>query len=156
VVATLDAGIGWSVEREPSSSGQVVVEDGAAGLRYTLGGAAKGSQYAALAHPLTLPADASAIAFRGSSAAPIRLSVQVRVPRGREGERWERSVYLDAEPREVVVPIGEMQPIGPVSSAHPQLSGVDSLLFVVDREHAAPGSSGSFQVRDVRILGARQ
>jgi hypothetical protein len=156
VVATLDAGIGWAVEREPNSSGQVAVEDGGASLTYTLGSAAKGSQYAALAHPLALPADAFAIAFRGTSDAPIRLSVQVRVPSRREGERWERSVYLDREPREIVVPIADMQPIGPVSSPRPRIDVVDSLLLVVDREHATPGSSGAFQVRDVRILGARR
>lgn len=156
VIATLDAGIGWVVEHDASSSGRATVEDGAAALAFTLGGAAKGSPFVALSHPLTLPPDASAIAFRIAADAPSRISVQIRVPRAKDGERWEKSVYVEREPREVVVPIAEMQPIGPVTTSRPPLGAVDSLLLVVDREHALAGAAGSLRVRDVRILGTRQ
>ena len=50
-----------------------------------------------------------------------------------------------------------MVPAGRVSSATPALAAVDSLLFVVDREHAVPGASGRVSIEDVRVLGtARQ
>jgi hypothetical protein len=117
--------------------------------------AAGGSPFVALAHPLTLAAEARALAFSGAAASPMRVSVQVRLPKGRDGERWARSVYLDATPRDLVVPIADMRPAGETSSPAPVASRIDSLLFVVDRVHAAPGAQGRFSVWNVRVLGHR-
>ena len=155
VVATIDSGAGWSVERDPASSGNATAGQPTTTLDYGLGPAPHGSQFVALAHPVKLPAAAAAVAFKGVASAPMRVSVQLRVPKGRDGERWERSVYLDATPREVVVPLAEMRPAGTVSQAAPAIAAVDSLLLVVDRVHAHPGAAGRFGVSNVRILGAK-
>jgi hypothetical protein len=85
----------------------------------------------------------------------MRVSVQQRAPKGRDGERWERSIYLDATPREVVVPLADMRPAGTVSQAALPLAAVDTLLLVVDRVHARPGAAGRFGVSNVRVLGAK-
>ena len=67
--------------------------------------ARRAGQYAAMAVPL--PATTSAAFDRdrpdGRSAAPMRVSVQLRIPHG-AALRWQRSVYLDAtSPRDVSV-----------------------------------------------------
>jgi hypothetical protein len=153
VVATIDPRQGWSVEHEESSAGATTTGAEATRLEYRLGAAPRGSQFVALSHPIGLPAAASAIAFTASAAAPMRVSVQLRVPKGHDGERWVRSVYLDAAPRELRVPLADMRPAGAVSSQLPAVERVDSLLFVVDRVHAKAGSAGEFSVSNVRVLG---
>jgi hypothetical protein len=152
-LATVDARTGWSVEREESSSGTATAGESATRLDFRLGPARRGAQYVALAHPVRLPAGSEAIVFDASASAPMRVSVQLRVPRGRDGERWERSVYLDGTPRQVLVRLDDMRPAGAVSSPSPRAAAVDSLLLVVDRVHASAGAAGSFSVSGVRVVG---
>jgi len=155
VLATIDPEGGWTVERDASSSGDAARDDRGTALHFTLGPAGKGSQFVALAHPLTLAPESRAIAFSGVAESPMRVSVQVRLPKGRDGERWACSVYLDATPRDLVVPLADMRPAGATSTASPVPARIDSLLFVVDRVHAAPGATGRFSLSEVRVLGAR-
>ena len=82
----------------------------------------------------------------------MRVSVQLRVPAVGEGLRWQRSVYLDASPREVVVPFAEMTALGNTPAGPPRVSDIRTLLFVVDRVNAVAGSTGRFVVRDVRFF----
>jgi hypothetical protein len=137
----------WRVEHDPSSSGSMA---GAISLAYRLGAGPARSQFVALVHEGRLPAAATGLAFRGTADAPMRVSVQLRIPGGTEGERWARSVYLDATPRDIVVPFAEMRPAGPTRSSVPRPAAVTSILFAVDRVHAKAGSAGRFTIERTR------
>ena len=80
----------------------------------------------------------------------MRVSVQVRVPSRREGERWQRSVYVDETPRDLSVFLDDLRPIGPTSSWKANLSKADTLLLVVDTTNARPGAAGRVRFEDLR------
>jgi hypothetical protein len=68
----------------------------------------------------------------------MRASLQVRTPPG--GERWIRSVYLDTRPHDIVVPFDDMTSIEQGTRGRIPLTGVDSVLLVVDTTNTAPGA----------------
>jgi hypothetical protein len=91
----------------------------------------------------------------------MRLSVQLREP-GREagaegggeaaaeaGERWHRSVYLDATPRDITVYFDDLTPRGVTSRPQPTLANVHSILFVVDTVNTPLGGNGTIWIDDV-------
>jgi hypothetical protein len=119
-------------------------------LRYGLGGTRSDSPYAALVAPAGTLKDYDRVVFTARASQPMRLSVQIRVPTGGDGERWHRSVYLDPEPREITVFFDDMRPRGQTSQPRPDLSAVHALMFVVDTVNTRPGSSGQFWIDDVR------
>jgi hypothetical protein len=88
------------------------------------------------------------LAFRAQAAAPMRVSVQVRDPAG--GERWIRSVYVDASERVASVRFADMRQ---AEGAHRPvaIAQVDSILFVVDTTNTAPGEAGELWIGDVRL-----
>ena len=147
----------WHVEHEALSEARVTRAEPPAErgclFAYRLQPGEPAGQFAALARPLepgsVLTADR--IRFRARSAAPMRLSVQVREPRGRDGQRWQRSVYLDEEPREVTVSLDDMRPIGPTDSERPARARIDSLLLVIDTTNALGGTTGWVWLSDVRL-----
>ncbi len=65
------------------------------------------------------------------------------------GDRWQRSIYLDADPRDVIVRFAEMTPVGSSGAFDPALA--DTLLFVVDTTNTAPGTAGSFTLENLRV-----
>jgi hypothetical protein len=69
----------------------------------------------------------------------MRLSVQLRAPGSGEGERWQRSVYLDQTPRSIQVFFDDFRPLGATKSSTPVLASVQSILFVVDTVNAKIG-----------------
>ena len=77
----------------------------------------------------------------------MRVSVQARHPKS--GERGQRSIYLDTEPRDVIVRFAEMTSVG--STGTIDLSLADTLLFVVDTTNTLPGTSGSFTLENLRV-----
>jgi hypothetical protein len=79
----------------------------------------------------------------------MRLSVQLRVPRG-GGRRWQRSVYVDTVPADLVVPLSEMTAIEGASGRRMHLDRADSLLFVVDTVNTAPGTAGEIWLDSIR------
>jgi hypothetical protein len=81
---------------------------------------------------------------------PLRLSVQLRVPRQEQGERWHRSVYLDPTPRTVMVYFDDLTPRGATSERRPPLSEVQSVLFVVDTVNTSVGTNGQIWIDDVK------
>jgi hypothetical protein len=81
---------------------------------------------------------------------PMRMSVQLRVANGGMGERWRRSVYLDATPREISVLFDDMTAVDPGTPRRPDLAAVRSVLFVVDTVNAKAGDSGQVWLDDVR------
>ena len=158
--------VAWTIERHAGSEGrvqQVQEGDGTPALefRWHLAGGMRTGQYAALVRPIDGRALAAAgvtqVAMTAAAARPMRASVQIRVPDGR-GLRWQRSVYLDATPRAIAIPLREMTPIEAPPGAPLALSKADTLLVVVDTVNTVPGTSGLVRVSRVswqRTAGRR-
>lgn len=144
----------WDAERSPGSRAALDRQGGGIALRYSLAGGSEAAPFAALSATTRIDSRATGIALRGSSERPMRISVQVRIPNGAEGERWRRSVYLDSTVREVVVPFSSMLSTdhGPNVKLTPRLGEVRTVLFVVDTVNARPGTSGRFVLDEVRLF----
>jgi PHP domain len=82
------------------------------------------------------------VSFRGSASRPMRLSVQLRQPGGRDGQRWRRSVYLDTVARDITILFADMRPAGPTGGLKPDMAQIEDLLFVVDTTNTLPGTAG--------------
>jgi hypothetical protein len=141
--------LAWRVENDPASSGRLSVEAGAVTVRYTLGEGSRGNQFVAAVSDLTEAAGFDALVFRGRAAKPMRLSAQLRFPP--DDRRWVKSVYIDSEERELVVPVGQMLAADRNGARLPDPATARSLLFVADLVNAKPGSSGEFTITDVRF-----
>jgi hypothetical protein len=120
-------------------------------LRYAVGGAASSSPYAAFA----LSTDASIaeydrLVFTARADRAMRLSVQLREPRGADGERWHRSVFVGTEPREITVYFNDLRPLG-TSRERPTMASIDSILFVMDTVNTPLGGNGRIWVDDVKF-----
>lgn len=152
---------GWSWEGDATSQAAVdlaaLVTGARVRLRYGLSGGAKVGQYAAAA--VDTPggaADADGVRFLVRGDGPMRISLQVRaeVP-GAEPERWERSVYLDANEAERTVRFADMRPVGTTHSPTPPTAGIRTIMFVVDTTNSRPGSSGRLWLGAVRLVTAK-
>jgi hypothetical protein len=153
----LDRLADWHIENEVHSAASVARAEPPGAdecvMPYRLGPGVPAGQFVALVRAVDaatlLPFDR--VSFRARSAAPMRLSVQVRAPGGRDGQRWQRSVYLDQTPRDVTIFFTDMRPIGPTDSEKPDRRTVDGLLFVVDTTNAAGGTTGEIRLSGVRL-----
>jgi hypothetical protein len=140
----------WHVEKDADSAGQVTHAEPPAGpVEFRYGLAEDGDRpYAALVisvgNALT---SQTRLAFRAHATRLMRISVQARHPQS--ASRWQRSVFLDTTPREIVVLFNDMRPIGNAGAFDP--AQVDTVLFVVDRINSVPGSSGTITVADLRV-----
>jgi hypothetical protein len=139
----------WRLEKDPRSAGQVSEVSGGFDVTYTLGDGARASQFVAAAADVSLPL-MSGLAFSGSAERPMRVSVQLRFPA--EGERWVKSVYLDRQPRDLVVRIADMAPAERPDSQLPDVTRASSILFVVDLTNATPGGRGGFRISGLRTV----
>lgn len=151
---------GWRVEQHPASvtrltSATLTPTNAAWTLAWRLGAGPPAGQYAAIAVPLPpkFLTRADRISFTARGAAPMRLSVQLRVPDGPERGRWCRSVYLSPSPSPVSVPIREMTPVDAAPGVALARDRVDALLLVVDTVNTLPGTSGELWVSGVRVEG---
>lgn len=145
----------WTVEQSDASAGALDVAPAVGGtqlsFRYALGGTASASPFAALVMPAgPALAQYDRLLFTARADRPMRVSVQLRTPRGAVGERWHRSVFLDQTPREIAVAFDDMTPRGFTATAAPVLSEVEAILFVVDTVNTALGGSGQIWIDDVR------
>ena len=145
----------WAIETSLASRAALDVVSGVRGqelaLRYALGGAASASPFAAFA--LTAGPDVAnhdRLVFTARADRPMRLSVQLREPAGEAGHRWQQSVYLDTEPREVTVHFDDVRPVGDTPRARPTLASVASILFVVDTVNTPLGGNGRIWIDDVK------
>jgi hypothetical protein len=59
-------------------------------------------------------------------------------------------VYLDQTPRAIAIRFDDMRPRGTTAQAQPDLTRVESILFVVDAVNAETGTNGQFLLDDVR------
>ena len=148
----------WRVEQHPASVTRLVPtvltpNNTAHTLSWQLGGGVPAGQYAAIAVPL--PTDffrgADRVSFTGRSAAPMRVSVQVRL--SATGARWQRSVALSTSPSDVSVALRELTPVDAEPGTPLDLGGVDAILVVVDTVNTAPGSAGEVWISELRAEG---
>jgi hypothetical protein len=144
---------GWAVERSDRAQGVLDVTTTVDGtelsLRYALGGSLADAPFVALTMLAGPVARYDRLTFTARAVRPMRVSVELRVPDGGDGQRWHRSVYLDETPRVVTVFFDEMTARGTASEPGPDLSAVNAVLFVVDTVNADPGSNGQFWIDDV-------
>lgn len=141
----------WTIEADGSSVGTVALAGESLVFDFRLGPGEPAGQYAALVAPVREQGGFDRLVFRAHASSPMRLSVQLRLPGGRDGLRWRRSVYIDTEPREIVVRLEDLEPVGGVTSQQPLVAPVQSVLFVVDTVNTAPGSSGRVELGGVGL-----
>jgi hypothetical protein len=140
----------WAVERERHSRATLSgAGTSAVDLDYGLAPAVFANQYVAVVQAVDHVDAYDRLQFRARADRPMRVSVQIRLPSRTGGERWQRSVYLDRDARDTSVFLDDMRPIGPTSSWTPDLSKVNTVLFVIDTTNARPGASGRVRLEDV-------
>jgi len=141
----------WHMEKNEGSDARVAHTDPPTGpveFTFRLADGARRGQYAALGISMgNALTDRTRIRFRAHASRPMRVSVQARRPRS--GERWQRSIYLGTEPRDIAVPFTDMRPVDSGGRFDPSL--VDTVLFVVDTVNTLPGTAGSFSSLDLRV-----
>ena len=145
----------WTVEHAPQSAGAIdrlpTVTGSQLAFRFALGGARSQSPYAAMVMPAGSDiGQYDRLIFTGRASRPMRVSVQLRVPDGNAGQRWQRSVLLDTTPREVTVLFDDMRPRGVTTAPRPVPGEVESVLFVIDTVNADTGTNGQFVIDDVK------
>jgi hypothetical protein len=152
---------GWVVEMDPESRAAINATPTVGGrelaFRYALRGGAIAGQYAALVYGLEGEGRAAGIeghdrvTFLARANRPMRIEVQLRQPGGRDGERWQRSIYLDEQPRDVTIFFDDLVPVGRTARRRPEASKVQALLFVVDTNHTLPATAGIVWLDDVKL-----
>jgi len=145
---------GWQIEKADASDAAMDVIGALGGsqllLRFAISGTAAESPYVAFVMPATATvAMYERLVFTARADRPMRLSLQLRAPAG-DGERWRRAVYLDSTPRTIDVAFADFRSVGSASASAPDLSKVDSILFVIDTTNTKAGSNGQIQVDDIR------
>jgi hypothetical protein len=145
---------GWQIEKADASDAAMDVIGALGGsqllLRFAISGTAAESPYVAFVMPATATvAMYERLVFTARADRPMRLSLQLRAPGG-DGERWRRAVYLDSTPRTIDVAFADFRSVGSASASAPDLSKVDSILFVIDTTNTKAGSNGQIQVDDIR------
>jgi hypothetical protein len=133
----------WRVERDPASTGQLVREAGALRFEYALGPGRPASQYAAAVVPIDASTGFDRVQLTVRADRPMRVSVQVRLPGPRGGQRWRRSAYIDDQWRTIVLPLSRFVPADRPTSQQPIASVIRELLVVVDTVNALPGARGA-------------
>jgi hypothetical protein len=148
-------GTSWTVERGPGSRAALdrTAED--ITLRYGLADRELPAPSAALVWRSTVDSRATGLAFVGRADRPMRISVQVRTSAGGEGPRWQRSVYLDETPRDVLVAFSDMNPVAPGGAGPVSVRDLRALRFVVDTVNTTPGSSGQVTFDHIRFVSPR-
>jgi len=83
---------------------------------------------------------------------PMRVSVQLRGGAGEaEGERWERSIYVDPTQQDRTVYFDDLMPVGHTHTFRPDLADIRGVLFVVDARNTRPGDSGRIWIRKAAL-----
>jgi hypothetical protein len=144
----------WHIEKDGESTGNwgTTVDGGVIRhtLRYQLGRHGASPFVALVTFDAGAMRDATRIAFRAGADRPMRLSVQVRLLDGAVERRWQRSVYLSPEPRDLEVSFADMRAAGTGTREAFAPARIHSLLFVVDSVNARPGDAGALWVERIR------
>jgi hypothetical protein len=144
----------WRIEKDDRSNGLAETTGRDDLIRHTLRyelGREGPSPYVALT-TLDVGAmhDASRLAFRAAADRPMRLSVQVRLVDGTVDRRWQRSVYLSPDARDVTVSFEDMRVAGTGAREAFAPARIHSLLFVVDTVNTRPGDGGVLWIEGIR------
>lgn len=150
VVVALDPGQ-WTIEREPSSEGRFAARDSVIQFDYRLAPGVPHGQYAALVNGVRRDTGVTRVRFTARASAPMRLSVQVRLPGSRDGQRWRHSVYLDTAPRTVELRLEDFEPADVATTNRPIAASLHALMFVVDTVNTLPGTSGAVWIADIAL-----
>ena len=141
----------WSAEQHsPDSSGALTIDGGAMRFDYRLGGGTPSGQFAALTGLVGADAGIDRVTFTARADRPTRVSLQVKLPRG-NAVRWRRSVYLDQTERTITVRLPEFEPADVVTTSRPNVTPLQSVLFVLDTLNSATGSSGTLWISRVSL-----
>jgi hypothetical protein len=141
----------WRVEHDPSSTAAIDPTPASVRLEVVLGDGAPAGQYAAAVASVTPSGEIGFVQFTARASAPVRLSVQLRAPREKDGLRWRRSVYVDPTERTYVLPIGEFDGITHREPIAPFLVRIDATLFVVDTLNSTPGTRVSVWISGAAV-----
>ncbi len=142
----------WVIEKHAASEATITTEGGEVGLAYRLAPGRPNGQYAAMAYPVGGEDSFDRITLTMRASAPMRVSVQVKLPAGVDGERWSRSVFVDQTPRTVTLRLQDFAPADRQTTRRPIVSRLRSLLVVVDTAHTTPGSAGTVWVSGVTLM----
>ena len=145
----------WKVEHEETSLVAIdstpSVDGRELALRYALSDSDT-SPFAALVREGALDLNRfNVIRFLIRGDAAQRVSVQLRDSKAAEDVRWARSVYVNTEPREVLIRLQDMRPVAESGSWPPQADEPVALMFVVDTLNTAPATSGVLWIDNIRI-----
>jgi hypothetical protein len=156
-VVPVPADARWQVERDETSTGAVSVQEDAVRLVFQLGAGQPHGQYAALVSSIGGEAGNGEtgfdrVTFVARASRPMRISLQARLARGKDGERWRRSVYVDATPRTITVRLEDLAPVGVTTTRRPHVAPIEGLLVVVDTVNTKPGTAGELWISGV-VLG---
>jgi hypothetical protein len=148
---------GWSVEQDPLSDGRMTIEPGRVRFDYRLGEGLARGQYAAVVYGPEGNDGVQTVSFVAAASAPMRVSIQVRLPdgRGRTGQRWRKSIYVSETPTPFVLRLQDFEPADRPTVRRPIVTPIQSLLFVLDTVNSRPGATGTLWLSDV-ILGVNR
>ncbi len=152
IVRALNEAALWAIERHEPSTGELTSNGGEVGLAFSLAPGRASGQYAAMAYPLSGQDRFDAVTMTLRADPPMRVSIQWRVPRGVDGDRWQRSVYAAATPRTVTLDLQDFAAVGAGLAAAPPLELVRSLSLVVDTWHTRPGAAGRVWISGVSLV----
>ena len=147
----LSAGI-WAIEKHAGSSGGVAVEGAGQRFSYALAGGESSGQYAAAVRATDNAEAWDTVVVTARAAAPARVWVQLRLTDSGSGQRWGRSIYLDATPRTYRLPIRDFAPLEPrPTGLRPNVVQVRAVLLVADTVNTRPGGQGAVIVERIGL-----
>jgi hypothetical protein len=139
----------WRTETDPSSLAALNaiqrVNGANLGFRYGLSGGTPVGQFAAAAVDFEGGiGDYSHVTVTVSADHPSRIALRARATLGdrAHSEAWQRSIYLDEEPRTYTIAFSDMTPVGETSAPNPVAPSVYSIVFAVGSPNTPPGASG--------------
>ena len=147
---------GWAIEASRQSAGGVDLARAEGGgtqvrWRYALGGSREDSPYVALVTAAgTSLSQFDRVMFSVRADKPMRIALQVRVPKGATGDRWQRTFYADDTQRDITIFFDELKPRGNTSTPTPVLADVQALMWVLEPPNTALGTSGQVWIDHVR------
>jgi len=86
----------------------------------------------------------------------MRVSVQIRLPGGTEGQRWRKSIYIDQTPRTFHIKLADLEPVDRRTTLRPITTKVQSILLVIDTINAKTGSGGEVVLLKTGFVPARK
>jgi hypothetical protein len=148
------AAAGWSAEHDPTSVAALDVAPVVGGneLRLRFGLSNQITPAPAVALTYSTPeglVDFDRLAFTARAEHPMRVSVQLRVPRPdrNDWDRWQRSVFIDVADGNRTVAFGDFRPVGNDQRSMPRLEAVRSIMFVIDPVNTKRGTSSRFWLK---------